>query len=353
MDLIEELVGAGWEASAPAEVIPVFWDQERRLDRIRGMLFGGAVGDALGGPHEFRNQVPLSRYTGRVEHPIVLCRRFQGGRLVGNLGQITDDTEMVIALARSIIAAGAYSPEGAAMHYLAWANSKCYFVGNNTRHLFVGVKTYAGYRSRWQSLRAQPAAQWSQSNGCLMRCIPLAALPDDTWAAAVEEDCALTNFHPVCIDAVRAYVGAARELLVGKTPAEATARAIELAQTPDVAAVIVGASAQRPRIVDDGRKGWVLHALHCAFLALNSGRPEFQDRIDQVIRLGGDTDTNGAIAGALLGALYGARALAAEDRTGPNVEAVLAVDSLAGELPRPARYGARHLPAIAQMLAAL
>ena len=105
--------------------------------------------------------------------------------------------------------------------------------------------------------------------------------------------------------------------------------------------------------MDDGRKGWVLHALHCAFLALNSGRPEFQDRIDQVIRLGGDTDTNGAIAGALLGALYGARALAAEDRTGPNVEAVLAVDSLAGELPRPARYGARHLPAIAQMLAAL
>jgi len=94
-----------------------------------------------------------------------------------------------------------------------------------------------------------------------------------------------------------------------------------------------------------------MHALYCAFYALNSPLRGFQDRIDEIVRLGGDTDTNGAIAGALLGALYGAAEMEAEERTGPNIRTLLGVDPAAGDLPRPPRYAARRLPAIADKLA--
>ena len=354
MDEIEDILGAPFDASRSAAPAPApAADATSRRDRVRGMLFGVALGDALGAPHEFRNQIPLEKYIGNVEFPLIVCRRFQGGRITGRLGQITDDTEMMIALARAIVVNGGYDRGAAAAAYLAWANSRCPFMGNNTRKLFVGVKTFVGYQRRWDGLRAEPQSKWSQSNGCLMRCAPLATLPATEWGGAAALDCALTNFHPVCVDAVRAYLCAARELLAGASPAEATARAIATATEAEVIAAIATARDQEARDVNDDRKGWVVHALYCAFLALNDAAPAFQDRIDRVIRLGGDTDTNGAIAGALLGAACGEVAMRAETRTGPNLEVVLAVDPAAGGLPRPAKYAAMCLPDLADALAAL
>jgi len=49
--------------------------------------------------------------------------------------------------------------------------------------------------------------------------------------------------------------------------------------------------------------GWVLVALQNAFYCLHE--LDFEEALVQSVGRGGDTDTNAAIAGALLGALYG------------------------------------------------
>jgi hypothetical protein len=54
--------------------------------------------------------------------------------------------------------------------------------------------------------------------------------------------------------------------------------------------------------------GWVLIALQNAFYQLLHAVNLEEGVVDTVMR-GGDTDTNGAIAGALLGAVYGRRAV--------------------------------------------
>lgn len=52
------------------------------------------------------------------------------------VGQVTDDTEMALALALSLAeSGGAFDERRAVAHYIAWANSGCWFLGNNTRKL--------------------------------------------------------------------------------------------------------------------------------------------------------------------------------------------------------------------------
>jgi ADP-ribosylglycohydrolase len=326
---------------APPSLVP-----GSRRDRVYGMLYGVALGDALGAPHEQQRGTPLSQYSGRLEFRLKRTRRYQ--RVVyGAVAQITDDSELLIALAEAIAERGAYDRIAAIEAYLAWAGSKCPFAGKNTRALFWGIKTVRGYEARWRKIETP-----SQSNGCLMRAAPLAALDD---LAAPGLDCCLTNPAPVCVAATEAYVCAARALLRGAAPAEAAQLALACAAGDlEARAAIEAGMQQLPRVVDEKEtKGWVLHALYCAFWALLSPTDTFQDAVDAVVRLGGDTDTNAAIAGGLLGARFGAHALLGEPRTGPNIAALMACDTAGTQLARPSHYSARRLDGLAEALAAI
>ncbi|HVE12203.1 MAG TPA: ADP-ribosylglycohydrolase family protein [Elusimicrobiota bacterium] len=318
-------------------------------DKLKGMLLGVALGDALGAP--FERVKDQKGYTGKVV-PFRHQSRYHGARDSAP-GQITDDTEMTIALAGAVCAASGYSREAAVAAYLAWAGSKCPFMGRNTRALFAGVKTMRGYSGRWSRLYAKTSAEtWSQSNGALMRCSPLAALPADRWRAEAVEDCVLTNPHAVCVGAELAYLVALRALLRGASVALAVKDAAEESKIPEVQKAIRAGAASEARDIRGADKGWVLHALYAAFYGLCQPGGA-QERLDAVVRLGGDTDTNAAIAGALIGAERGAASMLAEERAGPNLRQVLACDTSAGAIARPPGYWAGRLPGLAASLAAL
>ena len=325
-------------------------------DVLRGMLWGAAIGDALGTPHEFRTGTPLRRYSGLLEFPAVRQNRWQGRR-VGVVGQVSDDTEMGLALAAALVAGQRYDPDRAVGAYLVWANSKCPFMGRNTRALLHGVKTLRGYRGRYQKVYGggRPQDEFTQSNGCLMRCAPLAALGAAAGEAA-RADCALTNPHPTCVDACQVYIRAAQELGAGAALEVVVAAAPGWAETPAVQGVLEAAGrTEIERNVTGESKGWVLHALWCAFRALLVlGRDgSYEAAIDWVIRCSGDTDTNACIAGALLGACLGYEALESEERTGANIAIARAADPNQGALKRPERYHAARIDHVARGLAAI
>jgi ADP-ribosyl-[dinitrogen reductase] hydrolase len=92
--------------------------------------------------------------------------------------------------------------------------------------------------------------------------------------------------------------------------------------------------------------GWVLLALHNAFSCLQ--HLGFEEALVQTVGRGGDTDTNAAIAGALLGALHGRDAIPAR-----WVLPVLACRPLAeaGALrPRPTEYWPDDILELAEAL---
>lgn len=167
-----------------------------------------------------------------------------------------------------------YDRERAIRAYLVWTNSKCLFMGNNTRALFQGVKTIKGYEKRM--LNSESAN--SQSNGCLMRSCPLALVKN--WREAVEIDVYLNNPNQVCLESVGAYIAAMRQLLKGNSKEKALEKALKEVSLSEVQETIH--QGQEYRNITE-MKGWVLYALYCAFYALFSTK-KFNYKLDSILR---------------------------------------------------------------------
>lgn len=337
--------------------------KEVYIDKIRGMLFGVAIGDALGAPHEFRRSIPLEMYTGHLIYEPQMFSRFQGERK-GVVGQVTDDTEMTIALANNLANNGEYIREKVILSYENWANSKPMGMGKNTRRLLEGVKTVSGYEKRYTKALGKDLMD-IQSNGSLMRASPLAILvqPENTLTFnPVSTDSNITNPNPVNEEASHIYIYALNRALAGFS---ATDIFDELGEGMDeyvsvIRQVFVEIFHGIPRDVTAIGKGWVVHGLYAGLLALhlydNYSQTEditqpFSETINQIILMGGDTDTNAAIAGAMIGAYVGYNAMMEEETTRNNLDIIINTDTSAGDFSRPDVYHPKTIFQLAERLA--
>jgi ADP-ribosylglycohydrolase len=215
-------------------------------------------------------------------------------------GQPTDDSEMALALARAIVARGAFEAPAALEAYRRWYASGPFDVGNTVRAALAGT----------------PAGD-SQANGSLMRASPLGvfahALPADGAAVLARADAALTHPHPVCGDATAAFVVAVAHGVRHGDARGAWEAARGWARAEAVAPVreALEAAAGAPPSCEGPHAGWVLVALQNAFHELLHA-PTLEEGVVATVRRGGDADTNGAVAGALLGAVHGRPALPAQ-----------------------------------------
>ena len=265
-----------------------------RLSRAQGALLGQLAGDSLGGLVEFQ-----AGETVRQRHPDGPRRLVDGGHWDILAGQPTDDSEMALALARSIVSHGTFEREAALAAYRDWLRSSPFDVGGT-----VGA-----------ALRDHPSPA-SQANGSLMRASPLGvyahALPPPLAAELARQDSSVTHPNPGCGDAVAAFVVAvARAIRDGDGPQAAWRAAVEWAGGAGVARLVqeaLEAAPGGPPTCDQGSEGWVKIALQNAFHELLHA-PSLEEGVVATVRRGGDTDTNAAIAGALLGAVHGREAV--------------------------------------------
>ena len=99
---------------------------------VLGMFYGAAVGDALGFPFEPSHGPSVSEYHGKFEYRPSLIKR--SGLKYGVIGQISDDTEMTMALLRSIVDnKGKYSRNKAILAYEDAVNTRSPGVGKNIK----------------------------------------------------------------------------------------------------------------------------------------------------------------------------------------------------------------------------
>lgn len=310
------------------------FSQENLSDRIYGMFYGHALGDALGAPHEFRYNRSLV-YTGNLVHETIFRSKYQGQK-IAPIGAVTDDTQMTIALLRALVSNRLYYlKDSTIFHYIRWASTVDWRVGKNTAYLFKNIKTkdkLKTYQGRINKELEKPEDQRSSSNGCLMRALPLVIFSGmnfpDGVVSIVNIDTNITNPTEVCREAVSIYLLMVRLALRGLERIEIWQKIVSLPQTPEVKRVInqITFGEIRDTVTE---KGFVCHALWCAMRGLyyfNS----YKDAIDWIITFqpGSDTDTNAAIAGGLLGAYYGLNRLRYEEEYNFTI-----LNTVTGEFP--------------------
>ncbi|MEI2616902.1 MAG: ADP-ribosylglycohydrolase family protein [Thermomicrobiales bacterium] len=102
-------------------------DHEQLRDRYRGVMLGMAAGDALGATVEFQTPAQIAEQYG-VHRAII-----GGGWLDLAPGEITDDTQMALCIARSFVARGRFDPDDVAARFVEWFHSHPKDIGNTTR----------------------------------------------------------------------------------------------------------------------------------------------------------------------------------------------------------------------------
>lgn len=329
------------------------------VDRVLGGLIGVALGDALGVPHEF-SYTTVDNYTGVLEHRLRFLRRFQTPVRLG-VGQVSDDTEMTLALARSLVEVGYWDREDVAMSYMKWANGAT-SMGRNTRALFKGVTTYQGFQQRCSKIfgispdseSVAEGEEVSQSNGSLMRAFPLACV-----AMGEVDDAMLTNPTAINLAINRVHVQALRMALRGRSPQEIWDWIVSARnEHPEISDVIRAVEEGEEWELNGKEKGWVVYGFYAAMWCLYQIRggydsSTFSRAMHWVIKEhpGSDTDTNAAITGGMLGAIIGWDMMKTDPITLANYEKVRNVTET--DVSRPAEYRPEDLEDLATALAAL
>ncbi|MDN7135350.1 ADP-ribosylglycohydrolase family protein [Pseudidiomarina terrestris] len=266
-----------------------------------GCFWGQCVGDALGSLVEFKTKATISRIYPDGIKKLEASSVFP----IAECGQLTDDSEMAIALLNSMHDENGdfigYSPERAMRNYRDWFDSDPIDCGMTVASAICGAPNPS-----------------SESNGALMRASALAInsrLTDEqTLAEWARVDAEITHPNRVCQQANQLFVLLIRFLLESSAERdsgdELYAQALRIVKAYELTTISALVVQARQANMSDfyTNMGWVRIALHNALFHLFNETP-WREAVHTTVIQGGDTDTTAAIVGALLGARDGLSAI--------------------------------------------
>ena len=299
-----------------------------RKDQFVGALIGCAVGDALGAPIEGRSREHIAGMTGVADgyRPFdrnpnkPSARRFP-------LGQYTDDTQLTIAIARSLLDCGCVDGAGIAREFAKlWQTGEIVGAGpvahRAVRRLLEGVD--------WQDAAL---ADDPPLNGAAMRIAPVGLWHcdrPDRLANDVQVASIVTHRHPLAVDGALAVATAVAHVVTADAIEtsgflEVVARAVE-ESSPDFSRRIlklaewldweestaleaIAGVDPTPKAEGFGIPAMAEPTALAALYAFLKSPGDFVGTIDCALRIGGDVDTIAAIAGAISGARNGVGAI--------------------------------------------
>lgn len=282
------------------------------LDKIRGTIYGQAIGDALGLGTEFMDDYDMAwKYPNGLTHYSEIYQDRHRRRW--EIGDWTDDTDMMLCIANAIIKDNGVNLTTIAQNFKDWANGVPMGIGANTyKVLMIGdfvEKPLDVSKKIWEMSRYQSAA-----NGGLMRTSIVGLLPTNVEQSAVDI-CKLTHYDPRCVgscvivsELIHAHVYGEpiptydQMIAIGRRYDERINEYIQLSQCVDIATL---------GLQEEGSIGYTLKTL-AAGLWTYWHAETFQDGLLAVVRAGGDADTNAAVACSILGAKFGFNAIPSE-----------------------------------------
>ena len=319
------------------------------LERARGALYGLALGDALGMPSQTLTVEEIHRHYGTIaefvapfdNHPVS-----QGLKA----GQVTDDTEQALLLARRLIAdPGRFDAPGWAHDLLAWEAD----VKRRGLRDILGPSSKAALDALARGADPDQAARNGTTNGAAMRITPvgIAMACDDLPALvdAVEATCRVTHNTGEAIAGAAAVAAAISARIDGADDAESLNVALEAARlgqrrghatgVDDMADLISGAVALADQHISPEAFAKIVgtsvasrESVPAAFGLGRLAQGDVWQTAQLAANIGDDTDTIGAIATALCGAATGMAGFPSDKLAALTTANALDIDTIAKDL---------------------
>jgi len=280
------------------------------INKIKGALFGLAVGDALGVPVEFKSreylkQSPVKGITGY-------------GSWNQSPGTWSDDSSLAFCLAESLIKG--FNLNDIAENFIEWyrygywgAHHKVFDIGGATR--FAVDRLIKGA----SPLLSGGMMEEDNGNGSLMRIMPLifhiSELSIEERYIKVKRVSSITHAHFRSVFACFIYLEMALLILKGKNAYDACTEMKQLVNSfalkmdfgkEEIALFgrVLGSDIADMREEEIYSGGYVLNTLEASLWCLLN-TDNYTDAVLKAVNLGHDTDTTGCVTGGLAGLLYG------------------------------------------------
>lgn len=275
-------------------------------DKFRGVLFGQAIGDALGLCTEFMTRSEVRRYypDGLKDYSQMVedyhRKRWQQG-------DWTDDTDMMLCIAEAVIEDRELNPQSVARYFKEWFLSCPMGIGRHTYNvLSLGDYVENPYQAAdtvWRMSGRESAA-----NGAVMRTSVVGLLGGEVEKHAADI-CRLTHADLRCVGSA-IIVSQVVHALVYRNELLPLEELIETGRQYDERIepylLMVRGETLDALNLDDEAMGYTLKTMAAGLWSVYHAG-SFEEGLLEVVNAGGDADTNGAVAGSLLGARFGYR----------------------------------------------
>ena len=275
-----------------------------KLERFRGALVGLAAGDALGTTIEFE----------RPGHFEPVTDMIGGGPFNLKAGEWTDDTSMALCLAHSLVYARGFDPGDQMRRYVNWYRQG--YMSVKGYCFDIGLTTQDALRRFEQTGEPYSGSThpYSAGNGSLMRLAPVPMFFHQDFDEAVryaQNSSMTTHGAQAAVDACGYYGGLIWAALNGYSKEEILSPFFSPISgywqknplVPEIAAIAAGNYKEKEPPVITG-EGYVVRTMEAALWAFYHTE-DFASGALQVVNLGDDADTTGAVYGQLAGAWYG------------------------------------------------
>lgn len=283
--------------------------QTKQIQKIKGVFYGQAIGDALGLGTEFLDKQSIQKYypNGLKNYAEIVQDKH---RSRWEIGDWTDDTDQFLCICDGILKSKTSNPQYFVEELHRWFKGNPMGIGQSTLKLLslpeYTKKPYQASKFAWELSRKQNAP-----NGGIMRASILGAYHFkniDAVIKSTEENIKTTHWDPRCVgsavilNCIIAHLIQNDRLLsvqeiiaIGKDYDSRIEDFILQAYNGDITVLNLG---------DFTNMGYTLKALSAGLWAYFHAK-NYEEGILKIIHEGGDADTNACVAGSILGAKFG------------------------------------------------
>ena len=275
------------------------------FDRLKGTIYGQAIGDALGlGTEGMTDEDMAWKDPHGIKHYSDIFQDRHRKRW--KIGDWTDDTDMMLCIANAIIKDKGVNLTSIAQNFKDWADGEPMGIGENTYKVLM-IGDYVEHPLEVSKKVWEMSGKKAAANGGLMRTSIVGLFPKAVEECAVNI-CRLTHYDPRCVgscvivsELIHSLVYHEKRLSyhqivdMAKKYDERIVEFVDLSMNTDIRAL---------ELQDEASVGYTLRTLAAGLWAYWNART-FEDGLLSVVRAGGDADTNAAVACAILGAKFG------------------------------------------------